>query len=174
MKEYERATKADKKRISSYTRKDVDQFLQRDLKLYSVYEKTLREALYVLHFHPDQIVRHEAAFVLSEFPYRGELEKSLVVRELRSAFREDTSIVAKHEIMEALGEICSPSSVGATADLAKILRFRNKYHEDLVKTAEDAFDNLIAYLEQKDAKEIVAELKRWTNPKVDIRDRRKS
>lgn len=82
----------------------------------------LREIL--LH-HPDSIVRHEAAFVMGELCLVDEIPF------LVSVFKRDTSIVAKHEAIEAIGFICRGfASAGFdTAQLRRYLKYLERVHE---------------------------------------------
>ena len=138
-------------RISTYKRKDISNLLSEDITSNNSYWKTLTLLTQVLFYHPNSIVRHEASFVLGEFKYRGEIEKNHVIHNLRCVIRSDNSVVSKHEAIETLGELLSiPESVGAGTDLAKILRFKELYHPDVVATAEEAFEYIIAYLKKEE------------------------
>ena len=109
-------------------------------------------------------MRHEASFVLGEFNYRDKIEKNQVIHNLRRVIRSDNSIVSKHEAIETLGDLLSiPGSVRAGADLAKIIRFRELYHPDIVATAEEAFENLIDYFKKRGNgyENVVNTLKDW-------------
>ena len=112
---------------------------QHDMKTEYQYWKTLTDAARILYYHSNQIQRHEAAFVLGQFPYRSEVEQVSAIYFLRKAMRYDPSIVARHEMTEALGETFCVASIGAAADLAKILAFKLD-HDDILKTAEEAFE----------------------------------
>ena len=151
-----------RRRINVYTRLDVSGFLERDLTSDNRYWQTLTDTARVLHYHGNQIIRHEASFVLAGFPYREELERCEAVRHLRLAIRRDPSIVAQHEATESIGErnLFCISSVGAAAYLAKVLKFRDA-HPDVIKTAEESFDHLLRYLEREGYTDEVAELRLW-------------
>ena len=115
----------------------------------------------ILYHHANPTVQHEAAFVLGELPYHGELERVVAVQTLRMAIRRDPSIIVRHESIEALGELFCIASVGVAADMAKIIRFRHLYHNDIVQTAVEAFDSLLKYLRGKGYSEAVRELLEW-------------
>ncbi len=151
----------EKTRISKYTSKDVYRMSKEAEPSGVRYWQILTEATAVLFHHPNPIVRHEAAFVLGEFEYRDEFEKCASIRNLRIASRTDTSIVAKHEAIEALGETFAPYSVGAAADMAKILRWPEHYHPDIVATARGSFYNILKYMRSRGYNDAVKELLRW-------------
>ncbi len=166
LRTFERArreiTEIDLERIAKYSRKAVSAMLERDLESPRQYWRTLTEAIQVLYYHPLPTVRHEAAFVLSGVSYHNELEQVVVVQALRMAVRRDPSIIVQHESLEALGEIFCIAAVGAAADMAKIIRFRQLYHEDVVDTAMEAFDSIVRYLRrQRGFGGVVRELLEW-------------
>lgn len=152
----------EQKRISRYTRRGVSAMLRRNLRDDRAYWGTLTEGAEILFYHPDPIVRHEAAFVLGEVCYRSDLERTVAIRDLRWALRQDPSIVAKHEIAEALGTMFGIGAVGAAADMAKILIFPHLHHPDVVATAREAYGNLVGYLERRGYTQAVRELGEWT------------
>lgn len=132
------------------------------------YWRILTEAVQILYHHPNQIVRHEAAFILGDFPYRKRLERNVAVRHLVTAFKRDPSVVAKHESVEAAGEIFCEASVSAAAHLAKMLRFGWE-HPDVLKTAEEAFENILDMMRQKGGYDTtIKELLSWRNPALKI------
>jgi hypothetical protein len=151
-------------RISRYTRRGVNAMLRRDLTSEHAYWRTLTEAVQVLYHHPDPIVRHESAFVLSDFPYRRDLEKVTAVRRLRLAVRLDPSVVVQHEALEALGEIFCIASVGAAADAAKIIGFPQRHHPDVIATARETLDSLLGYLRREGYRSAVRTIRQWSRP----------
>ncbi|MBI4174504.1 MAG: hypothetical protein HY517_02565 [Candidatus Aenigmarchaeota archaeon] len=154
------ATDADIERISHYTRRNITA-LERSGK--ERYHETLIDAALVLHHHPNQIVRHEAAFVLGDFPYRSESDKFCAVRHLITAFKRDPSVVAQHESVEAAGEVFCAASMGAAAHMAKIIAFKLD-HPDVVKTAEESLDNIMAYMQSRPGRDnVLRELSAWRN-----------
>ena len=149
--------------ISGYNRRDISAMLQRDLTKDQQYWRTLTEAVQVLLHHPNNIVSHEAAFVLAAVPYRDEVHKAVAIRSLRYALRQRSSIVVQHESAEAMGELMGIASVGAAADLAKIIAFPEYHHPDVVQTAEEAFEHILAYIRAQPGWEKTAdELVRWS------------
>lgn len=150
--------------ILPYTRKDVSAMLQRDFSDIQTYWKTLTEAGQILLYHPNNIVAHEAAFVFAYFPYpAANVEKNVAIKTLRYALRFRPSVVVKHEAAEAMGEVIDIASVGAAADLAKILAFPAPHHADVVQTAEEAFGHIVKYLRAKAGMEkTIEELVRWS------------
>ena len=142
--------------------------------LHKPYWQTLTEAVEVLHYHPNQIVRHEAAFVLQGFPYACELEKNLAILTLRHSFRCDPSIVVKHESIEAVGEFFGPYSVSVAADLVKMLVYPQVYHPDVVATAEISLGYLFDYFLKVHWTQASQDLRGWlhmANPKLQERYR---
>jgi len=143
--------------------------LGRDHQDRQTYFRTLTEAAEILFHHADPIVRHEAAFVLGEMRYRSDIERTVAIRSLRMAWRQDPSIVAKHEVIEALGGMCGNAAIGAAADMVGILYFSSKYppelhryHPDVVATAREAYGNLVGYLrKRRGCEEIIRELEVW-------------
>jgi len=143
--------------------------LGRDNQDQRTYFRTLTEAAEILFHHTDPIVRHEAAFVLGEIRYRNDIDRTVAIRSLRLAWRQDPSIVAKHEVIEALGGMCGNAAIGAAADMATILYFsshypagQHRFHPDVVATAREAYSNLVGYLrKRKGCEEIVRELEAW-------------
>ena len=53
----------------------------------------------ILHTHPNPITRHEACFIV------GELNIAKLIPDLMQVAEKDSSIVARHEAIEALGNI---------------------------------------------------------------------
>ena len=161
--EWKKLPKKEKKRIQSYTRKEVEQLPASSAALgSSEYWHVRLDAAFVLHYHHNPIQRHEAAFALGAFTYRDELEKSLAVKHLRYTMRYDPSIVARHEAIEALG---SPNtfcilSVSAAADMTKINYLWPDY-KDVQATAEETFDNIITWLKKMKYDDVVQELLQW-------------
>ncbi len=151
-------------RLSAYIRRDVTNLNTKNHQDQQTYWQTLTESIYILHFHQNAIVRHEAAFVLADFPYKNNLEKNLAIRTLRIACRFDQSIVVKHETAEALGEFYGIASIGAAADMAKILQFPQLYHQDVVQTAEESFVHILNYLKEQGYTSTIEELQQWRSP----------
>ena len=98
-----------------------------------------------------------------------DLEKCQAVYQLRLSIRRDPSIVAQHEAVEAMGEALCIASIGAAADLAKMLAF-GLYHEDVLVTAVEAFENIDGYLGRRGENELVRELYEWRNYKDETRE----
>lgn len=148
-----------KRRITFYTRRDVTSMLNSDTDSENKYWKTLTELARILHHHPNQIVRHEAAFVFGDFQYKNELENNIAIYHLRLSIRRDPSIVGRHESVEALGECATKISIGAAVDLVKLIKFKND-HPDVIKTAEGSLENILEYLEKQGLNEAVKEIRR--------------
>lgn len=95
----------------------------------------------IILYHPNPIVRHEASYIA------GDLNIYDLVPVLIDAVKYDLSIVGKHEAVEALGFIKGPAAKQAHDFIKSLLEDKNQklfehkliYHEDVIKTAEEAF-----------------------------------
>ena len=151
----------EREKISRYKTKDVSALLRQNINSDNSYWRILTQATYILFHHPNPISRHESAFVLGELKYRCGVDQVTSISNLRLVVRRDSSMVVKHEAAEALGEIHCIASIGAAADLAKIIAF-HKYHEDVVATAKGSLDMIIDYLKKKGYNSTVNELREWS------------
>lgn len=95
----------------------------------------------ILLFHPNPIVRHEAAYMIGDFNIYD------LVPALIDSIKYDKSIVAKHESAEALSFIKGPVALTAYNFLKDITENKNNYneliqHEDVQVTALEALKHL--------------------------------
>jgi len=95
----------------------------------------------ILIYHPDPIVRHEASFVASQLPYHGNLVPYLI-----SVVKFDQSIVAKHEAIEALGNVGGSEASKVYRFLSRIFTQRGYdegvYHPDVQATIQHSLREL--------------------------------
>ncbi len=95
----------------------------------------------ILLYHPNPIIRHEAAFIIGEL-------KLPIAHLLIPAVKYDRSIVVKHEAIEALGRTNDyGDACMAYVFLKKITKTPEKYdagvaHEDVQITAQEALKEL--------------------------------
>ena len=87
---YQQISPEELARISQYSDDDIVPDSFRD-------PKTWGDLKNVLIYHPDPIVRHEASFVV------GEIQPDELIGWLYGVVKFDSSIVATHEAIEALG-----------------------------------------------------------------------
>lgn len=126
------------KRIQEILKTESDSFKRFEiLEHYSKYSKDPEDILFLLKLlivDPDPMVRHEiAAQLLRLEMFRSDISKRHR-KEILSAFKEriknDTSIIVKHECLEALGYI------GEKSDLEYLSNIINEEsNEDIVSTA---------------------------------------
>ena len=94
----------------------------------------------ILLYHPSQITRHEASFVI------GELKIIEFIPLLMKVVLYDSSIVARHEAIEALGKMKSAYSKEIIDFLEEVVYNKNSNdimsHSDIQVTAKEAIEKL--------------------------------
>jgi len=91
----------------------------------------------ILLYHPNPIVRHEAAYIIGDFNIHD------LVPALIESVKHDPSVVAKHESAEALGFIKGDVAHTAYRFLQSLFNEERiyddlVYHEDVLVTAKEA------------------------------------
>jgi len=106
--------------------------------------RRLEELKDILIYHPNQIIRHEAAFIIGELANKG---LPVLIEYLIPVIKFDKSIVAKHEAVEALGRVNHPNDiVNAYRFLCRLTTRKfyedEVYHPDVQQTAKEAKSRL--------------------------------
>ena len=129
------------KSISEEKRKAISKYTIGDIKKENFSHYPKREDLgYVILYHPCPIVRHEASFVASQ------LLAHEFIPYLMIAARADPSTVARHEAIEALGDIKSLDKEGIRKFLKKIQASKGYARQidyiDIKATVKSALESL--------------------------------
>ena len=94
----------------------------------------------ILLYHPSQITRHEASFVM------GELRITEFIPLLMQVILSDSSIVARHEAIEALGKMKGDYSKEIIDFLEGVISNKNSKdimsHPDIQVTAQEAIEKI--------------------------------
>ena len=108
-----------------------DEKIQSIFALMNIADNESLDAIFnIMHNHPCELVRHEAAFSL------GETASDRAVKELRKAHVEDNAIVMKHETLMSLGII------GDEDDIPFIEEALNSSIEEISASAQIALERI--------------------------------